>query len=251
MKHFVSAALAAFGIGLAALPAAGADTTCTTTLSNGTINGNLVVPNGNNCSLTNETVTGNVTVGTGASLTVDAATIGGSIGANHCSFVQLFNDLGPVSVRGSVVIESCFGSRIGANGYNNLTALHSFTISGNFTCSNNSAPFGAAGCIALGGSVGGNLQANNNTGVEGADVGANTVMGNVQVNANAGGDEVTGNTVMGNVQVNNNTDGAVGGSVVGGNKIGGNLACQGNTRVINGGVPNTVAGNERGQCAGL
>jgi hypothetical protein len=50
------------------------------------------------------------------------------------------------------------------------------------------------------------------------------------------------------MQVNNNTGGF---SQVGGNKIGGNLACQGNTSVINGGVPNTVAGNERGQCAGL
>jgi hypothetical protein len=243
------AALAAFGIGLAALPAAGADTTCTTTLSNGTINGNL--PNGSSCSLTNETVTGNVTVGTGASLTVHSATIDGNIGANHCAVVQLFNDLGPVSVRGSVEIKFCTGSRVWENGYNNIT------IGGNFTCSNNSSPFGSAGCSAMGGSVGGNMQVNNNTGVEGASVGANTVMGNMQVNANAGGAggpgglpccEVTGNTVLGNVQVNNNT---VGVSRVGGNKIGGNLACQGNASVTNGGVPNTVAGNKRGQCAGL
>jgi hypothetical protein len=71
--------LAALGIQRAAgtVPAArAADTPCTTTISSGTtINGNLVVPAGDNtCTLKNVTVTGNVQVGKGASLTVEPVT---------------------------------------------------------------------------------------------------------------------------------------------------------------------------------
>src|ERR1700730_6416984 len=66
---------AALGILAGTVPVARAvDTTCTMTISSGTINGNLVVPAGDTCTLTNVTVTGNVQVGKGASLNVQPVT---------------------------------------------------------------------------------------------------------------------------------------------------------------------------------
>jgi hypothetical protein len=226
-KRFAAAALAAIGMGLATVPASAADTTCTTTLSNGTINGNLVVPNNASCTLTNETVTGSVTVGTGASLRVDGSTIGGNIRASHCNFVQLINTSGAVNVGGNVAIEFCTGKR---NGYfrPDFSVSSPITISGNFTCSNNdTSRTDSIPCAAEFGSVGGNVQVNNN------------VVANV---------EVEFNTVQGNVQVNNNTPDF---AFVEGNNIGGNLSCQGNAGVRDEGNPNTVAGHKLGQCAGL
>jgi hypothetical protein len=74
MIHLVPAMLA-FGISSALLPAANAaDTACTGTLSSTAVNGNLVVPDGQNCFLTGATVTGNVQVGTGATLSVAEGT---------------------------------------------------------------------------------------------------------------------------------------------------------------------------------
>jgi hypothetical protein len=88
MKRFVIAALATFGIALASGPAARADTNCSTTLTSVTINGNLVVPAGAECSLNGTTVTGNVTVGKGAQLLVFAGTIYGNIQAHQCNSVS-------------------------------------------------------------------------------------------------------------------------------------------------------------------
>jgi hypothetical protein len=70
MALFASTTLAALGIlaGIVSVARA-ADTPCTTTISNGTINGDLVVPAGAACILAGTvTVTGNVEVGKGASL---------------------------------------------------------------------------------------------------------------------------------------------------------------------------------------
>jgi hypothetical protein len=67
MKYFAAAVLATFGAVLASLPAARADASCPPNPT-GTVNGNLVVPPGQTCTLTNVTVTGNVQVGAGATL---------------------------------------------------------------------------------------------------------------------------------------------------------------------------------------
>jgi hypothetical protein len=192
MKHFASkdlavAALSAFGLGLAALPAAGADTTCPPNLSGGTINGNLVVPNNSTCSLAGgETVTGNVTVGTGAALIANGVIIGGNVQANHCNFVRLAL-VADVSVGGNVTIESCTA----ASGYDIDNLLVRTTISGNFICANNSAR-----CVAEFGSVGANVQVNNNTGGT-SIVSHNSIAGNLSCHGNTG---VAGgfNTVAGN-----------------------------------------------------
>jgi hypothetical protein len=130
MNHFATTMLAC-GIMLAALPSARADTTCPPSPPLGTtINGNLIVPAGQNCTLvevtvtgnvqvqTNatltfpaplpfgfETIVGNVSVGTGASVTVEAGlTIDGNLEANECRVVAL----GPGDiVGGNVQIQYC------------------------------------------------------------------------------------------------------------------------------------------------
>jgi hypothetical protein len=228
MKRFAITPFAALGILAGTVPAAhAADTTCTTTISSATtINGNLTVPAGATCTLENgTTVTGNVQVGKGASLTVEPltlqATIGGNVQADQCNFVQLVTN-GPISVGGNVQIRNCTGQR--GSGYS--VFVGSLTISGNFACDHNSG-----GCVATGGSVRGNVEANNNSG--GSNPGA----------------DVERNNVGGNMQVNNNSGSSA--SVVGGNTIGGNLQCAGNTPgVTDVGSPNNVAGNKQGQCAG-
>jgi hypothetical protein len=74
-----------------------ADTTCTSTLT-GTIDGNVVVPNGASCTLSDATVAGNVQVLQNASLTVDATqqptTIDGNVHADHCAFALVAADQG-------------------------------------------------------------------------------------------------------------------------------------------------------------
>jgi hypothetical protein len=72
MNRFLAIALAALLL-LGTVPVAGAApavTSCTTQISNRTIDGDLVVPAGQTCDLENVTVIGNVHVGTGASLVV-------------------------------------------------------------------------------------------------------------------------------------------------------------------------------------
>jgi len=55
-------------------------------------------------------------------------------------------------------------------------------------------------------------------------------------------------SIGGNANVSQNSGGE---SVVLGNEIDGNLVCLGNTAVIDGGIPNRVAGRKLGQCADL
>jgi hypothetical protein len=89
MQRFAITPFAVLGILAGTVPAArAADTTCTTTISSGTINGNLVVPAGASCTLANVTVTGNVQVGKGATLAVgpgtgQTVTIGGNVQADR------------------------------------------------------------------------------------------------------------------------------------------------------------------------
>jgi hypothetical protein len=214
VKHFATALLA-FGIMLAGISAARADTTCPPNPPPGsTVNGNLVVPPGTVCQLFGVTVTGNVQVQTNAHLnisdnatqgsTIDGnlragtgaildvfvssgftSTIDGNIVADQCSAVELV----PAIVGGNVSIQNCTGGQF--VGYSDAE------IAGNFTCNDNSIE-----CDALAGNVKGNVQINNNAVAE------------VFVNT-----------------------------------IGGNLQCQGNTTIIGSG--NTVGGHEQGQCAGF
>jgi hypothetical protein len=233
MKPFATTILA-FGIMLAALPAAHADTTtCNTTITGGTVSGNLIVPPGATCTLVgvtvtgnvqvqenatlmiylysppsgfniaeNSTIDGNVQVGVGASLSTSepfgVLTIAGNLNADQCSSVGLVNPI----VDGNVRISNCTGpfenEYIGGE------------IGGNFDCSGNSA-----GCILQFGKVNGNVMINNNN------------------------------------HINGNGDAP---NVVAGNTIGGNLQCQGNTAITDVLIvaePNIVGDHKQGQCAGF
>ena len=128
-----------------------ADTTCTSTLT-GTIDGNVVVPDGASCTLSDATVAGNVHVRQNASLTVDAtqqpATIDGNLHADHCAFALLE---GGVTVTGNVRIGQC-AQQSGFVG-------PGIKIGGDFECTNN---LGA--CKADLGDVHGNLRIDSNSG---------------------------------------------------------------------------------------
>jgi hypothetical protein len=222
MKHFETAMLA-FGLMLVALPVArAANMTCPPIPSPGsTVNGNLIVPADASCNLTTTlTVTDNVVVGTGASLGVfpvdgQTVTIDGNITAHQCNSVaiQTFGD-GVLSVGGNVNIQNCTGP---VNGYSGIRV----TIGGNFLCANSGV------CVAGGGVVQGNLTMDNNTAV--AEVDNNQIGGNVDVSGNSGSPP----TVVDN-------------------RIGGNLRCfNNNPPPTNFGSPNSVSGNERGQCVGF
>ncbi len=217
MKRFALTTLAAFGILLGAVPVArAADTTCTGTISNTTINGNLVVPANTNCTLGSDvTVGGNVTVDSGASLaitpTASPVKIGGNILAATspgCFFVAI-GSLAPVTIGGNVEIEDCTDD----SGYNAF-GTGTVKIGGNFTCNHS-----AGGCAAIGGSVGGNLMVDDNPG--GADVFGNNVGGNVEADGNHSFTTVRNNTIGGNLTCTGNTPAAV----ASGNTVHGKTNC--------------------------
>jgi hypothetical protein len=176
------------------------------------------------------TVTGNVTVGTGATLDIGGiALIGGNIEATQCAKVFMESFGGPILIGGNVQIQQCTANSGYVGSFSQATTFP-ILIAGNFECSNNSAA-----CDAIGGSVGGNVTIDNNSGKD--FLGFNSI--------------VFGNSVVGNVEFDNNS-GTATSSIVGFDTIKGNLRCQGNTPgVINDGEPNQVVGTEQGQCSGL
>ena len=149
-----------------------ANTSCAGTL-NGSIKGNIVVPNGASCTLSDATVTGGVQVSQGASLTVDATqqltTIGGNVQAINCASVLLE---GGVTVGGSVVIQGC-------------TQQSGFVgpgvkIGGNFQCQNNSGA-----CEADLGDVHGVVLISNNSSNSASDVSLTSIDGILQCQGNS------------------------------------------------------------------
>jgi hypothetical protein len=250
------------------VPAARAqDATCSGSLSNTTVKGNVVVPAGATCTLTDVKVAGNVTTGTGATLDVNGGKVGGNIQANGCNQVLLQNDASGTapSVGGNVQISMCTGF----SGYGTPHSQSVTHIGGNFQCYDN-----AQACLAENGKVGGSLQVYGNSPSQGTVIVGNTVGLSVQVYANTtglggllveanmvGGDlafndntecfcEIDSNKVGGNVQVNGNSvNGTIPFLDVSANTIGGNLSCQSNTGITGSG--NNVHGQEQGQCVGF
>jgi hypothetical protein len=184
------------GIMLAAIPARADDTSCTGTLVGKTINGNLVVPDGESCAIGDGvSVTGNVLVGAGAILNVQGSnvTISGNLQANRCKFVRFIISSGPVSVGGSVALQSCTQSL----GYQ-VISPGSLTITGSFLCQSNSGPCGASG-----GSIGDNANISQNTGGT-SNVGFNTIGGNLLCFGNTsvvGGSNTVGERGLANAPV--------------------------------------------------
>ena len=110
MKDFAIAALAAFGILLATVPTVRArDASCTGSLSNVTINGNLVVPSGS-CTLNGVKVGGNVTVEAGAFLlvTLDSKIGGNIVTHDKCIGVSLVGNA--ITVGGNLQISRLHGN---------------------------------------------------------------------------------------------------------------------------------------------
>ena len=145
-----------------------ADTSCTGTL-NGSIKGNIVVPNGASCTLSDATVAGSVQVQQSANLTVDATqqptTIGGNVVATNCAFALLE---GGVTVGGNVQIQGCAGQ----SGF----VGPGVKIGGGFQCINN-----AGGCEADLGDVHGNVHIQNSSS---ADISLVSVGGSLQCQDN-------------------------------------------------------------------
>lgn len=180
--HALIIAIAMLVGGASAVQAA--NTNCTGAL-NGSITGNIVVPNGASCTLSDATVTGNVQVQQNASLTVDATqqptTIGGNVEAINCASALLE---GGVTVGGNVQIQGC-AAQSGFVG-------PGVKVGGNFQCSSN-----AGGCEARLGDVHGNAQIQANSS---SDISLVSVSGNLQCQGNTpapthsfGPDFVTGN----------------------------------------------------------
>src|SRR5580704_1776289 len=154
-----------------------ADATCTSVMSGGAsgplnIKGNVIVPNGANCTLTFVNVTGNVQAGQGSTLLINGytepPTIGGNVQAEKCYSVLLE---GNVTVRGNLQIEQCNGN--GPNGFQGPDIV----INGNFQCEGNSS--NAASCLAWLGKVSGDVQIQLNHGQTAPDVSLVTVGGNL------------------------------------------------------------------------
>jgi hypothetical protein len=178
--------IAALLVLLGAVPAwAGAGPTfCTTTLSNKTIDGGLIVPAGKVCELDGVTVLGNVHVGIGATFFAQVSASGttiilGGVIADNCGFVAWAP---AVYVSGNVEAAGCAGtSPVGISGA---------TIGGSFLCLAN-----PAGCAISTSTVGGNVQVNDNAN---AVVRDDNIGGNLQCLGNsASGLTVTGNNVAG------------------------------------------------------
>ena len=172
-----------------------AHTTCTSSMTGATIDGDVFVPRGASCTLTDVTVDGSVLVFKAASLTVNGGTITGNVHASNCVFVKLFPDSSNVApvVNGNVHLSHCKNSS--ASPGSGVTA--GGEIDGSFICNNN-RDF----CEVVNATVGGNVLLHHNVSGTPSLVSGNTIGGNLGCEANnpaptAGGtvNAVTGDKV--------------------------------------------------------
>jgi hypothetical protein len=208
----------------AAGAAAAAPTPCTSALT-GTIDGDVVVPPNETCSIDHATILGNVTVQTNAALFVSSTSgntaIEGNVSANGCDKVQITSlvGLGRVAIGGNVTIQNCTANVLSGAVGNDTTVPPRILIGGNAKCNNN-----VGGCRLAYLVIGGNVECSGN-----------------------GKCSVESDVVADNVTVNNNYATA---PLIDGNVIGRDLKCNGNTPTPIGGN-NLVAGDKAGQCGGL
>jgi hypothetical protein len=232
-------AAAALGLAMVVAPApaqaATGNVTCTTTIdnTNTVITGNVTVPAGASCTLNGGTVQGNVHVGAGASLTLESPTVQGSVHVVAGAFLGVYS----ATVQGNVHVGA--GASLDVGGsimQHNLTTegaswinIVSSQVWGNSSFDATSGP--PVGCGG-GGSV---CVLFDNFGIP---------------NPNPHGPAYK----HGNVSITNTSSPA--GAALGSNLVGGDLTCSGNTSVTSnvpglGVLPNTVVGQESGQCVGL
>jgi hypothetical protein len=188
---------------------------CSSGPINGTINGNVIVPAGQNCVFNNPCeIKGNMTIN-GGSVYLNCA-LDGSLTENSGRLV-----LGPAAnIGGNVLISQASSFTLGATG----PVIPGALIRGNLTIQNLPASLPDRGTVCAT-RVNGYLLAQNNASqieIGGSGCG-NTVAGNLQVNNNTGQTDVSDNTVIDNLQ------------------------CQGNTGHLTG-AANVVNGSAQGQC---
>jgi hypothetical protein len=165
------AALAAVSAGYAtpssvARPAAAQYTPQCTGYMSGSVDGNLVVPEGADCTLDYATVTGSLTVQSGATVDLSGSTIFGSIACNKC---------GSANADYSTV-----GGNFTINGEKQGSYIDGNVVHGNLQILNSGA--GDNGFQITSNNVGGNVTFNNNTGY--SSIGSNTIIRTLQCQEN-------------------------------------------------------------------
>jgi hypothetical protein len=176
------------------------------------------VPDGATCLLSG-TVIGDVSVGVGSTLRA-SATISGNLSADQCAEVAVNGG----GIGGNITIRRCTGP-----GSNTPETIANAGVGGNVSCTDN-----GTSCDMTIDRIGGNVVIEHNGLSECAltQFALTTVEGNVRIDQN------TSCTSLGASPV-----------AIVDNVISGNLQCNGNKPgVTNEGRPNTVNGNETGQC---
>ena len=170
-------------------------TTCTGTISSGTL-GNVVVPVGESCVLNGSVVVrGNIVVEESASLTVSGIMIKGNVQANEADGIVITAPFGGQTEIGkNVQIQESSGG----------VSVSRADIGGNVLIEEQNTD---TGCIGVSNNIiGGNLVLHENAGSQCINVGGNTIGGNL---------ELTENKIPGEFLIETNT-------------IGGNLVCADN-----------------------
>jgi hypothetical protein len=230
-------AAAALGLAMVVAPApaqaAIGNVTCTTQISSPVIRGNLTVPAKASCTLNGGTVQGNAYVRAGASLTLESPTVEGYVLVRAGAFLGVYS----ATVQRSVYVLAGASLDVGGSilQRNLITKgaswinIVSSQVWGNSSFDATSGP--SVGCGG-GGSV---CVLFDNFGTK---------------NPNPQGPAY----LFGNVSITNTSSPA--GAALGSNFVPGSLTCSGNTSVTNnipgfGTLPNSVLGQESGQCVGL
>jgi hypothetical protein len=168
-------------------------------------------------------INGNVVVPEGATCSLHDATVTGNVLVGKGA--RLLMIAGPVTIAGDLLGIQC-----------DAVEIH---------------PEELSSTVSIGGSVG-LLFCTGQTGLIGYRidplVGGLIIHGNFLCQFNSAPCDALRGSIGGNANVSENSGGE---SVVLGNEIDGNLVCLGNTAVIDGGIPNRVAGRKLGQCADL
>ena len=225
---------------VAFVPSAYATTSCSTTLHDTTVRGNLVVPPGATCELDHVTVTGSVQVGQGANLQEDSgSSIHGSVQlASNSDFLELPG----AAIGGSVTGSSPFYVELdGSVGSVSLTDPVGFFLSG--TVSGSVTVTGASGTTpgglpngVCGATIGGNLTVQDSTSgspwvigdtnpaVTGSCPTGNSIRGSASILSNAASVDFSDNTVGSSLSVSRNT----GGGTLDDNQVTGSISCASN-----------------------
>lgn len=210
------AALLASGLTLAATPAQ-ADRTCTGTISNATVRGDVKVPEGRSCYLSNVVVRGNVTVGDNARIGIYKGRVTGNVQGEGTTSVRLswatisgdvqFKDVGTALVR---------SHRIGGNVQFEEGSRQTVAIQGGRITGDLQGKEGLKRLSVTNAWIGGNLQ-HEESGQTYAI--GNTVRGDLQVFKNRGAQTISRNRVSENLQCTENSPAPKGsGNIVGGSK---------------------------------